>query len=107
MGHPNADAIMDSGCTHPLITLTVTDALKMKITPLARDLEIVEASGKNLTILGSSGHRGRGASEVLVSLGLLKKWDMIHDSFSGRDSFRFYSKSDQYKQISLFFALQL
>ena len=24
---------------------------------------------------------GEGASEVLVSLGLLKKWDMIHDTF--------------------------
>ena len=24
---------------------------------------------------------GEGAAEVLVSLGLLKKWDMIHDTF--------------------------
>jgi len=95
----DADAIMDSGCTHPLITQTVTDALNMEITPLSRDLEIVEASGKNLTILGTvqiylecevlGGRKlmeaaviaGEGASEVLVSLGLLKKWDMIHDSF--------------------------
>ena len=24
---------------------------------------------------------GEGASEVLVSLGLMKKWDLIHDTF--------------------------
>jgi hypothetical protein len=35
-------AIMDSGCTHPLTTLTVTKAIKMEITPLTRELEIVE-----------------------------------------------------------------
>ena len=46
-------AIMDSGCTHPLTTLTVTDAIKMDITPLTRELELVEASGKNLKILGT------------------------------------------------------
>jgi hypothetical protein len=38
---------------HPLTTLTVTEATKVKITPLARELEIVEASGKNLKILGT------------------------------------------------------
>jgi hypothetical protein len=36
-------AIMDSGCTHPFTTLTVTDAIKMDITPLTRELEIMEA----------------------------------------------------------------
>ena len=94
-------AIMDSGCTHPLTTLTVTDTIKMNITPLERELEIVEASGKNLKILGTvqtylecevlGGRKmmeaavieGEGASEVLVSLGLMKKWDLIHDSFPG------------------------
>ena len=49
----NADAIMDSGCTHPLTTMSVTDAIKMKVTPLSRELIIVEASGKNLRILGT------------------------------------------------------
>jgi hypothetical protein len=37
----DADAIMDSGCTHPLITETITDALRMKITPLTRNLESI------------------------------------------------------------------
>ena len=71
----------------------------MKVTPLAKELEIVEASGKNLKIMGTvkiylecevlGGRKlmeaavieGEGASEVLVSLGLMKKWDLIHDSF--------------------------
>ena len=47
------DAIMDSGCTHPLNTMAVTDAIKMKVTPLSRELIIVEASGQNLRILGT------------------------------------------------------
>ena len=42
-----------SGCTHPLTTLTVTQALKMEIIPLDREIEIVEASGKLLRILGT------------------------------------------------------
>ena len=46
-------AVMDSGCTHPITTMTVTNALKMEVTPLERDLEIVEASGKNLRIMGT------------------------------------------------------
>ena len=41
-------AIMDSGSTHPLTTLTVTKALKMEITLLDRELEIVQASGLSL-----------------------------------------------------------
>ena len=92
-------AIMDSGCTHPLTTVRVTDAIKMEVTPLDRELEIVEASGRNLRFLGTAqfylqfdvlGGRkwmeaavieGEGASEVLVSLGLMKKWDIFHDTF--------------------------
>ena len=92
-------AVMDSGCTHPITTMTVTNAMRMEVTPLSRDLEIVEASGKNLKIMGTvkiylecavlGGRKlmeaavieGEGASEVLVSLGLMKKWDLIRDSF--------------------------
>ena len=37
-------AIMDSGCTHPLTTLMVNQALEMEIIPLDREIEIVEAS---------------------------------------------------------------
>ena len=92
-------AIMDSGCTHPLTTLTVTQALKMEMTPLDRELDIVEASGNLLRILGTvsfylecemlGGRKlveaavieGEGAAEILISLALMKKWDLIHDTF--------------------------
>ena len=95
----NADAIMDSGCTHPLTTMSVTNAIKMKVTPLSSELIIVEASGKNLRILGTvrmfleadvlGGRKlieaaviqGEGSKEVLVLLGLMKSWDLIHQSF--------------------------
>ena len=46
-------AMMDSGCTHPITTTTVTKGMGMKITPLTKELEIVEASGANLKILGT------------------------------------------------------
>ena len=46
-------AVMDSGCTHPITTMTVTKAMRMEVTPLSRDLEIVEASGKILKIMGT------------------------------------------------------
>ena len=89
----------DSGCTHPLTTMSVTEAIRMKVTPLSRELVIVEASGKNLRILGTVkmfleadvlGRRkmieaaviqGEGTKEVLVSLGLMKNWDLIHQTF--------------------------
>ena len=95
----NTDAIMDSGCTYPLTTMTVTQAIKMKVTPLSRELIIVEASGKNLEILGvvrvfleadvlggrklveAAVIRGEGTKEILVSLSLMKSWDLIHQSF--------------------------
>ena len=90
---------MDLGCTYPLTTMTVTQAIKMQVTPLSRELIIVEASGKNLEILGTvkfyleadvlGGRkmveaaviRGEGTKEVLVSLGLMKSWDIIHQTF--------------------------
>ena len=92
-------AVMDSGCTHPITTMTVTNALKLEVTPLERDLQIVEASGKNLRIMGTvktyleyevlGGRKlmeaavieGEGVAEVLVLLGLMKIWDLIHDTF--------------------------
>ena len=94
-----ADAIMDSGCTYPLTTMTVTEATKKKVQPLTSEVIIVEASGKNLEILGTvkfyleadvlGGRkmveaaviRGEGTKEILVSLSLMKSWDIIHQSF--------------------------
>ena len=44
---------MDSGCTHPITTKTVTDAIKVEIEPLKKELTIIEALGKSLIILGT------------------------------------------------------
>ena len=94
----SVESIMDSGCTHPITTTGVTKALDIEIEPLEEPLLIVEASGKLLTILGSvklfleadvlGGRKlvecavieGDGAKEVLVSLGLMKKWDILTPS---------------------------
>ena len=83
----------------PLTTMSVTEAIKMKVTPLARELVIVEASGKSLRILWTvrmfletdvlGGRKmieaaviqGEGSKEVLVSLSLMKSLDLIHQSF--------------------------
>ena len=95
----SVESIMDSGCTYPLTTTAVTKALNAEIEPLDEPLSIVEASGRLLKILGTvklyleadvlGGRKlveravieGEGAKEVLISLGLMKKWDLIHQTF--------------------------
>ena len=37
----------------PITTMTVTNAMGMEVTPLSKDFEIIEASGKNLKIMGT------------------------------------------------------
>ena len=96
-----ADAIMDSGCTYPISTKTVTDAMKVEIKPLEKELTVIESYGRSLEILGtltmymeSEALGGRkiieaavieeeGSKEILISLGLMKKrW--IHCKNSNR-----------------------
>ena len=45
------DAVFDTGCTQPISTKT--DGMKNKIEPLDEVLQIVQASGETLTILGT------------------------------------------------------
>ena len=91
--------IMNSGCTYPLTTKTVTDEMKDEIKPLKESLTIDEASGKSLEVLDTvkmfleaevlGGRKlveavvmeGEGSKEILISLDLLNKWDLIHASF--------------------------
>ena len=93
---------MDSGCTYPIKTKTVTDAMKVEITPLAKELTIIEASGISPAILETvkmyletevlGGKKmieaavieGEGSKEILISLGLMKKSDLIHNSFANK-----------------------
>ena len=43
----------DSGCTFPVTITAVTREMKAKIIPLRKELNIVEASGKTLEVLGT------------------------------------------------------
>ena len=85
------DAVMDSGCTFPLTTTAVTTKIKTEIIHLKEELNIVEASGKTLDVIGTCkmfleneilGSRemveaaaieGEGSKETLISLDLLKR----------------------------------
>ena len=78
--------------------MTIAEAINKKVQPLTRELIIVEASGKNLEILGTKFYldadvlggrkmveaaviRGEGPKEIIVLLSLMKSWNMIHQSF--------------------------
>ena len=74
---------------------TVTDNMKAEIKPLRKTLTIIEVSGKSLEGLGivkmfleadvlggrklaeASVTEEEGSKETLISLDLLKKWDLI------------------------------
>ena len=93
------DAVMDSGCIYPVTTTAVTKEMKTEIKPLREELTIIEASGKTLKVLVTvkmfleadvlGGRKleeaavieGEGSKETLISLDLLKKWELIHSSF--------------------------
>ena len=90
---------MDTGYTFPVTTTAVAKGMKSEIVPLKKELDIIEASGKSLEVIGTCkmfieneilGGRKmveaamiRGDSkEALISLNLLKKWDLIHATFT-------------------------
>ena len=66
-----AEAIIDSGSTHPITTMPVTNAMKVEITPLTKELTIIEASGKSLAMLGTV--RRYLESEVLGGRKIIKQ----------------------------------
>ena len=89
---------MDSGCTFPITSTAVAKALGVEIKPLTKKLEIIDASDKIMDIIGTIrmyiNNRVLGGrklveaavvesnkKETLISLDLLKKWDLVHDSF--------------------------
>ena len=91
----------DTGCTFPISSLAVIKQLKAEIIPLSQDLTIVEASGSELSILGTATilmetevlgtdkkelevaviEGVEGNKEILVSLKLMKMWGLVHDTF--------------------------
>ena len=102
------------GCTYPVASLAVIKELKAKITHLTQDLIIVEASGSELQIpvpaviyikaevLGEDRKKLEvamiegleGSKEVLVSMKLVKAWNVLHQSFL-RESVNSYIKRNK------------
>ena len=89
---------MDSGCSFPITSTAVADGIGAEVKPLTSKLEIIDASGKIMDILGTIrmyiNNRVLGGrklveaavvrsekKETLISLDLLKRWDLVHESF--------------------------
>ena len=95
---PETPMVMNSGCTFPITSTVVAKGIGVEVKPLSGNLEIIDASGKPMDILGTikmyidnkilGGRKLVEAAviesdkkETLISLDLLKKWDLVHDSF--------------------------
>ena len=94
----HTECVMDSGCSFPLTSTAVVEAIGAEVMPLTQKLEIIDASNRIMEIIGTAriyiNHDVLGGrkyveaavtrsnkKETLISLGLLKKWDLVHDSF--------------------------
>ena len=90
--------MMDSGCSFPLTSTAVVEAIGAEVMPLKQKLEMLDASNRIMEIIGTAriyidnevlgGRKYVEAAvtrsnkkETLISLGLLKKWDLVHESF--------------------------
>ena len=94
----HTDCVMDSGCSFPLTSTAVVEALGIEVKPLKEKLEMLDASNRIMEIIGTAriyidnevlgGRKCVEAAvtesnkkETLIYLGLLKKWDLVHESF--------------------------
>ena len=94
--------IADTGCSFPIINSQIVEKHNIKIIPFARKVNIFEASGNSLNLLGSARlfikipqvlesqvHLVEAAvlsgnktdSELLISLDLLIKWNLVPEGF--------------------------
>ena len=89
---------MDSGCTFPVTTTAVVEGIGAEVMPLTKNLDIIDALGRSLEIIGIvkmfinnrvlGGRKMVEAAviqgerkEMMISIQLFKKWDILHDSF--------------------------
>ena len=94
----HTECVMDSGCTFPITSTAVVKAIGAEAKPHTKKLDIIDASDKVMDIIGTirmyidnrvlGGRKLMEAAvvesekkETLISLDLLKKWDLVHDSF--------------------------
>ena len=109
------DLVADTGCTKPIISEDIVKDLNVQVKPLSKNMTIVDASGRSLDITGTvklyvssqalGGRRKlvegavlRGNSadrEILISLQLLKSWNIIHPTFPHEDVYSFYSRTNK------------
>ena len=117
---------MDSGCTFPVTSTAETKEMKAEIIPLKEELNIVKASGKILKDIGTckmflenevlGGRKmvetavieGEGSEETLSSMELLKKWDLIHATFSHQTISNYIDSktNEKYSAYSSWYNLQ-
>ena len=97
--HTTETCVCDTGCSLTICSLEIIKALKAEITPLKRNLQILDASGTNLKIIGTStiffssqiiNNKKKLLNcavldgperEVLISLSCLKEMNLVHDTF--------------------------
>ena len=116
----------DTGCTYPVASLAVIKELKAKITPLTQDLIIVKASRSDLQILGTAmiymkaevlGEDRKklevavivgqeGSKEILVSLKLMKVWNVVHQSFPRESVNSYIQKNKLNKSYTYYYSFQ-
>ena len=49
----DTESVMDSGCTFPITSTAVAKGIGVEVKPLSGNLEIIDASGKAMDILGT------------------------------------------------------
>ena len=97
--HSTENCIADTGCSMNICSLSIIQTLKAEISPLKNNLQIVNASGGLLKIVGTATiyfHSQITSNkkkmlvcavldgperEVLLSLGTLKQLNLVHESF--------------------------
>ena len=90
----HTECVMDSGCSFPITSTAVAEALGVEVKPLTKKLEIIDASDRIMEIIGTikmfidnrvlGGRKLVEAAvvrsnkkETLISLSLLKKGDLV------------------------------
>ena len=112
--------MFDTGCTHQITTRAVVDGMNTTIEPLdeVRNYSGIWIITKDIRNPPHE-HRSRrsrqakqvecaliegDAFETLISLNLLKKWNMIQQSFSHENKSNFVDRQKQNKNIQAYFS---
>lgn len=115
------DLVADTGCTKPIVGAQICRDNKIPIIPLT-GLKITDASGNYLNIcgtaefyvksqvLGARKRRVRAAvlegntseREILISMELLQKWDIIHPTFPMETVTQYFNSINKHKKKKIY-----